>query len=121
MESEDAIEALGALSLKARLDTFRLLVKHGPDGIAAGEIARLMGMQQNTMSNHLAVLSRAGLVSGERQSRSIIYRAELDRLRELTLFLVKDCCFGNPALCQPLVAELTPCCSAAEKGSGNAC
>ena len=62
------------------------------------------------MSAHLAILARAGLVRSERRSRSIVYRADLDRLRDVMLFLVKDCCAGNAALCAPLVAELTPCC-----------
>jgi DNA-binding transcriptional ArsR family regulator len=62
------------------------------------------------MSAHLATLSRAGLVKGERQSRSIIYRADLDRFRELTLFMIKDCCGGSAELCAPLIKSLTPCC-----------
>jgi DNA-binding transcriptional ArsR family regulator len=78
--------------------------------LAAGEIARQLDVPQNTMSAHLGVLSRAGLVRSERQSRSIVYRADLDRLRALMLFLVKDCCAGSADLCVPLVAELAPCC-----------
>ena len=105
-----AITALGALAQATRLDSFRLLVRHEPAGLAAGEIARLLQVPQNTMSAHLAVLSRAGLVRSERRSRSIVYRADLDGLRALTLFLVKDCCAGKPELCTPLIAELTPCC-----------
>jgi DNA-binding transcriptional ArsR family regulator len=58
------------------------------------------------MSAHLAILSRAGLIRSERQSRSIVYRADLDGLRTLMLFLVTDCCAGNPDLCAPLVAAL---------------
>ncbi|CAN7528609.1 metalloregulator ArsR/SmtB family transcription factor [Bosea sp. LjRoot9] len=110
MESETAITALGALAQATRLDSFRLLVRHEPAGLAAGEIARLLQVPQNTMSAHLAILSRAGLVKSERRSRSIVYRADLDGLRALTLFLVKDCCAGKPELCAPLIAELTPCC-----------
>lgn len=110
MDNESAIELLGALAQGTRLDAFRLLVKCEPDGLAAGEIARRLNTPQNTMSSHLAALSRAGLIRSERRSRSIIYRADLDRLRALTLFLVKDCCGGKPELCEPLVAELTPCC-----------
>ncbi|MDR6873513.1 DNA-binding transcriptional ArsR family regulator [Bosea sp. BE125] len=110
MESEAAIIALGALAQATRLDSFRLLVRHEPAGLAAGEIARLLQVPQNTMSAHLATLSRAGLVRSERHSRSIVYRADLDGLRALTLFLVKDCCAGKPELCAPLIAELTPCC-----------
>ncbi len=110
MESNDAITILSALAQTTRLDTFRLLVNREPDGVPAGELAHLIDVPQNTMSAHLTVLAHAGLVAGERQSRSIIYRASLERLRELTLFLVKDCCGGKPELCAPLVADLTPCC-----------
>lgn len=110
MDTETAITALGALAQATRLDSFRLLVRHEPAGLAAGEIARLLQVPQNTMSAHLATLSRAGLVRSERRSRSIVYRADLDGLRALTLFLVKDCCAGKPELCTPLIAELTPCC-----------
>ena len=77
MESEEAILALAALAQGTRLDVFRRLVKHEPEGIAAGELARLLEVPQNTMSSHLAVLARAGLVAAERHSRSIIYRADL--------------------------------------------
>ena len=110
MENDTAITALAALAQSTRLDTFRLLVKHEPAGIPAGELARMLDVPQNTMSAHLATLSRSGLVKGERQSRSIIYRADLDRFRELTLFMINDCCGGNAKLCAPLIESLTPCC-----------
>src|SRR3546814_1566734 len=61
--------------LATRLETFRLLVRHEPEGLAAGDIARSLDVPQNTMSAHLAILARAGLVRSERHSRSIIYRA----------------------------------------------
>ncbi|WP_313608717.1 metalloregulator ArsR/SmtB family transcription factor, partial [Rhizobium sp.] len=104
MENKDAIAALAALAQTTRLETFRLLVKHEPDGVAAGEIARMMDVPQNTMSAHLATLSRAGLVKSERHSRTIIYRADLDGMRDMTLFLLKDCCGGNAELCAPIIA-----------------
>lgn len=110
MENGSAIASLGALAQATRLDVFRLLVRHEPAGLPAGEVARLLGVPQNTMSAHLGILARAGLVRSERHSRSIIYRADLDALRALTLFLVKDCCAGAPDLCAPIVAELTPSC-----------
>ena len=110
MDSYFAISGLGALAQSTRLDTFRLLVRHEPGGLAAGEIARQLDVPQNTMSAHLAILSRAGLVRSERHSRSIIYRANLDGLRDLMLFLVNDCCAGSPKLCARLIAELAPCC-----------
>jgi ArsR family transcriptional regulator, arsenate/arsenite/antimonite-responsive transcriptional repressor len=109
MESEQAILALAALAQSTRLGVFRLLVKHEPNGLAAGEIARAIAVPQNTMSAHLAILARAGLVIGERQSRSIIYRADLARFRDVVLFLLKDCCGGRPVICAPLASDLTPC------------
>ncbi len=111
MDHTEVIAALAALAQTTRLDTFRLLVQREPQGIPAGELARLMAIPQNTMSAHLSILARAGLVSGERKSRSIIYRANLDRLRDVTLFLLKDCCGERPEICAPLVEDLSPCCS----------
>jgi ArsR family transcriptional regulator, arsenate/arsenite/antimonite-responsive transcriptional repressor len=111
MDNETAILALAALAQATRLDAFRLLVKHEPEGLPAGELARLLDVPQNTLSTHLNILAHAGLVQGERQSRSIIYRADLAQLRETMLFLVNDCCGGRPELCDPLITELTaPCC-----------
>lgn len=112
MKNLAAIEALAALAQATRLDTFRLLVKHEPEGIAAGELARRAGVPQNTMSAHLSILSRAGLVSGERHSRTIIYRANIKTFQELTLFLVEDCCGGRPDVCGPLAESLLVSCSA---------
>jgi ArsR family transcriptional regulator, arsenate/arsenite/antimonite-responsive transcriptional repressor len=109
METNEVIDALSALAQATRLDTFRLLVRQEPEGVAAGELARVIGVPQNTMSTHLAILARAGLVRGERQSRSIIYRADLERFREVALFLLKDCCAGKPEVCAPLIADLAPC------------
>jgi ArsR family transcriptional regulator, arsenate/arsenite/antimonite-responsive transcriptional repressor len=109
MDDTEVIAALAALAQSTRLDTFRLLVSREPEGVPAGELARLIEVPQNTMSTHLAILSRARLVIGERRSRSIIYRANLDRFREVTLFLLKDCCGGRAELCAPLIADLSPC------------
>ncbi|WP_440982813.1 ArsR/SmtB family transcription factor [Shinella sumterensis] len=117
MDNNTAIAALAALAQTTRLETFRFLVRHEPDGVPAGELARLLDVPQNTMSAHLATLARAGLVTSERQSRSIIYRADLQGLRDLTLFLLKDCCGGSIELCAPLIAELTPCCTPEGKPS----
>ena len=84
-------------------------MRHEPNGLAAGEVARRLDIPQNTMSAHLAILARAGLLKSERHSRSIIYRADLESLRRLMLFLVNDCCAGSADLGAPLIAELTPC------------
>ena len=96
MDEISALAAFGALSQATRLQTFRLLVSREPEGVSAGDLARLVGTPQNTMSTHLSILANAGLVHGERHSRSIIYRADLARLREMVLFLLKDCCGGRP-------------------------
>ena len=114
MESQVAIDIFAALSQSTRLDTFRLLMEYEPEGLPAGEIARRLDVPQNTMSTHLAILSRAGLIEAERHSRSIIYRAVVGRVREIASFLVQDCCGGRPDLCEPLIAEFTPCCTPRE-------
>ena len=107
MESEQAILAFAALAQSTRLGVFRLLVKHEPGGLAAGDIAKAIAVPQNTMSAHLAILARAGLVMSERQSRSIIYRANLATFQDLTSFMVEDCCGGRAELCAP-IAECKP-------------
>jgi ArsR family transcriptional regulator len=102
MESEQAILALAALAQSTRLSVFRLLVKHEPEGLAAGDIAKALAVPQNTMSAHLAILARARLVMSERHSRSIIYRADLAAYQRLTSFMVEDCCGGRTELCAPI-------------------
>jgi DNA-binding transcriptional ArsR family regulator len=118
MDTQEAIAALAALAQPTRLDVFRLLVAREPEGVAAGEVARLVEAPQNTVSTHLAILARARLIVGERQSRSIIYRANLERFHEVALYLLKDCCGGRADLCAPLIADLTPCCSPKEAAHG---
>lgn len=114
MESNQAIDVFAALSQATRLDAFRLVMAHEPQGLPAGEIARHLDVPQNTMSTHLAILTRAGLIEAERQGRSIVYRAVIERVRAITNFLVQDCCGGRPELCDPLIADITPCCSPKE-------
>lgn len=108
------IAALAALAQSTRLRTFRFLVSREPKGVPAGELARIAGVPQNTMSAHLSTLANAGLVRGERHSRSIIYRVELERFREVALYLLRDCCGANVRLCAPLIADLLPCCPSNE-------
>jgi ArsR family transcriptional regulator, arsenate/arsenite/antimonite-responsive transcriptional repressor len=94
-----ALSALAALGQPTRLAIFKLLMAREPDGLPAGAIAEALECQQNTLSNHIAILARAGLVQGNRNGRSIIYRADVRGMRELLAFLVKDCCDGHPELC----------------------
>lgn len=111
MDDIETIAALAALAQPTRLAAFRLMVAREPAGIPAGELAALLAVPQNTLSGHLAVLVRAGLAHGERHSRSILYRADLDRFRAMTLHLVQDCCAGRPEICVPIIRGLTPPCS----------
>jgi DNA-binding transcriptional ArsR family regulator len=103
MDELSASFALAALSQPARLEAFRLLVRAGPDGMAAGDIADALGVRQNTMSANLSVLLRAGLVTNSREGRIIRYRADMERMRGLISFLITDCCGGRPDQCAPLL------------------
>ncbi|MBK7170162.1 MAG: helix-turn-helix transcriptional regulator [Gammaproteobacteria bacterium] len=109
MEVSMAIKSFAALSQETRLEAFRLLVRHEPEGLAAGEIARQLGVPHNTMSAHLSVLGRAELVLSQRRSRSIIYRANLKHMQETIRFLVNDCCAGHPQACATLTSSLIAC------------
>ena len=113
MDTIDAVAALAALAQPTRLEVFRQLVRCEPEGLPAGEIARRLEVPHNTMSTHLAILERAGLVASRRHSRSIVYRVDLTRVRTLVVYLLKDCCGGNAKLCAPLLEDLTPCCQSA--------
>lgn len=108
-----ALEAFGALSQETRLAAFRLLVEAGAEGLPAGDIARQLGVPHNTLSTHLGILARAGLVTARRESRLVIYAADFAGMRGLIGFLLQDCCRGRPDLCAPLLeAVVTPaaCC-----------
>ena len=110
MDKSTAIESLGALAQETRLDVFRLLVRRGEAGMAAGEIAEALDVRQNTMSANLAVLSRAGLIRSAREGRVIRYFADFDGMRGLLGYLMEDCCGGNPELCQPVLDEIACAC-----------
>jgi len=120
MDSEKVVLALAALAQPTRLEAFRLLVKHEPHGLPAGEISHALAVPHNTLSAHLSVLSRAGLVTSKRSSRSIIYRADLQEFQKTALFLLQDCCGGRPEVCAPLIDSLTPCCPPKKKENRHA-
>ncbi|MFW2830374.1 ArsR/SmtB family transcription factor [Sphingomonas sp. ID0503] len=109
MNQDLAIAALAALAHPTRLNAFRLLVRHEPDGLPTGALVEASGLMQSTFSTHLAVLAKAEMVIAERQGRQQIQRANIDTLRALMTFLAKDCCEGRPELCEPLLAELACC------------
>jgi ArsR family transcriptional regulator, arsenate/arsenite/antimonite-responsive transcriptional repressor len=115
METEEAVLALAALAQSTRLEAFRTLVRHEPEGLAAGDLARLLEVPQNTLSAHLSILTRARLVTSERRSRSIVYRANLGEFRDVAVFLLRDCCGGRPEVCEPVVETLQACCKQRRK------
>lgn len=115
MEIKNVTDSFGALSQETRLGAFRLLVRNEPEGLPAGEIARQLSVPHNTMSAHLSVLSRAGWVVSRRQSRSIIYRANLDHMQQILRFLVRDCCAGHPEICEPFLTTLNECSTIEDK------
>lgn len=108
MQVPDAVAALSALAQEHRLAVFRRLVRAGEPGLAAGEIARELGVVPSTLSTHLALLSRAGLVRSRRAGRSIVYTADYAGMRGLLGFLVEDCCDGRPEICA-LLPGLSGC------------
>lgn len=98
MEMKQALDALGALSQETRLEVFRRLVRAGPEGMAAGDIAAAVDARLNTLSTHLKQLAAAGLVQSRREGRSIVYSVDFGTARELILYLLEDCCAGNAAV-----------------------
>ena len=104
MNDEAAIRGLGALAHPHRLRVFRLLLRKHPGGRAAGEIAATLGVPPSSLSFHLASLQAAGLLRSERDRRRVVYRADLEGMRALILYLTRDCCGGNLEIC----ADLTP-------------
>ena len=114
MDGQVAVEALSALANPSRLAVFRLLVRTGPGGLAAGELARGVGVPPSTLSTHLTLLAHAGLIAARREGRSIIYAADYDGMRDLLGFLMEDCCAGAPEICAPLAeisARAAACCA----------
>ncbi len=99
MEISDAVNALAALAQEHRLAVFRLLVREGPDGLPAGEIAARLTLPPSTLSHHLAHLERAGLLRSWRIERRIYYAIDIAGTRQLVAFLTEDCCQGHPQLC----------------------
>jgi len=119
MDEKTAIDVLTALAQPTRMRAFRHLLAVHPQALQAGEIARHCDTPHNTMSTHLAVLKRAGLLSVERESRSMLYCADLDGFRALVSFLTRECCNGRPEICAPILGtELVSCSCETESSCG---
>jgi DNA-binding transcriptional ArsR family regulator len=120
LSTPHALAALAALGQPTRLAIFQLLMSAEPHGLAAGAIADKVGCPHNTLSSHISILARSGLVRGARDGRSIIYRANVDAIRTLVGFLVDDCCDGHPELChlQEAIDEANFGCGPKKKSGG---
>jgi DNA-binding transcriptional ArsR family regulator len=105
MEKSNAVAALAALAQDNRLDVFRLLVKAGPDGLPAGQVAEALGLAPNTLTFHFDRLRGAGLVTVRREGRSMIYAARYETMNALLGYLSENCCQGLPAACVPPVRK----------------
>jgi arsenate reductase len=105
--AQTAFQALGQIS---RIEVFRLLVQAGPEGLAAGDIARQLDLRQNTLSSQLAQLQAAGLIVPARDGRSIRYSANMTSLRALVGWLLEDCCGGDATLCAPVLDSIVCTC-----------
>ncbi|PWC31214.1 metalloregulator ArsR/SmtB family transcription factor [Azospirillum sp. TSO35-2] len=112
MEARTAIDAFAALAQDTRLAVFRLLIKAGPNGLTAGEVANQVGVPASTLSHHLATLERAGLLRSWRVQRQIFYASDHEGTRRLIAFLTEECCQGRPELCFPDPPRAVPCGSA---------
>jgi ArsR family transcriptional regulator, arsenate/arsenite/antimonite-responsive transcriptional repressor len=95
MEKTDALAALAALAQENRLDVFRLLVRAGPNGLPAGEVATALRLPPNTLTFHFDRLRMAGLVTVRRDGRSLIYAAQYPTMNALLEYLTENCCSGK--------------------------
>ncbi|MBL4626911.1 MAG: helix-turn-helix transcriptional regulator [Roseicyclus sp.] len=109
MDENTALVAFGALSNATRLKIVRLLVEAGPDGLPAGDVAKAAGASPSRASFHLAGLANAGLVTADRQARTIFYRVSFEQLGALMAFVLNDCCKGHPIV-QACCGQATASC-----------
>ena len=99
MEQSKALAVFESLSSTVRLDVFRLLVKAGPGGAVAGEIASALDIAPSSLSFHLRSLTQCGLLGVEQEGRFLRYRANLALMSEVVGFLTENCCSGLPEGC----------------------
>jgi DNA-binding transcriptional ArsR family regulator len=104
MDEQQVIKALAALAQPVRLQVFRALIVTGQQGLTPGTIAEALAVPQNTLSFHLKELANAGLVTQERSSRNIVYRAAYARMNELLGYLTENCCAGAACAVDPAEA-----------------
>jgi DNA-binding transcriptional ArsR family regulator len=110
MDEQDVVKALAALAQPVRLKVFRALVVTGEAGLTPGTMAEGLGMPANTLSFHLKELVNAGLVTQERSSRNLIYRAAYERMNALLGYLTENCCQGTACTAPGPAASSSFCC-----------
>ena len=101
MKEKTATVIFEALTSEARLSVFRLLVKYAPDGLIAGDIARMLDIPKTNLSFHLKAIVHSGLASMEREGRNIRYKANIPLMQEIIDYLTEECCTGNPEQSRP--------------------
>ena len=104
MNEQQAIESFAALAQESRLAAFRLLVREEPGGLPVGEISRRLDIVPSTLSGHLAVLKRAGLLRSTRHQREIHYAVNLEGIGALIRFMLEDCCDGQVENCKEILS-----------------
>lgn len=104
MEKQEATAIFESLSSGVRLDVYRLLVKKGPDGLVAGEIAAALDLPPTNLSFHFRAMTQAGLLNVEQEGRFQRYRANLPLMLDLIAYLTEECCTGRPETCAELRA-----------------
>jgi DNA-binding transcriptional ArsR family regulator len=111
MDMHDAVISLAALAHEQRLKIFRLLVREGPGGLPASDIAEAVGASPTAASFHLKELDRAGLISATRDGRYVRYAVHVEGMRQLLTYLTEDCCQGNPQLCGATIKKSRSVCA----------
>jgi len=109
MDQQQAIDTFTALAQDSRLKIYRLLVRAGPGGLPVGEISRQLDIVPSTLSGHLGVLKRSGLLSSTRHQREILYAANLDAMGDLVRFMLEDCCDGKVENCEAIASFVKTC------------
>lgn len=110
MDTRIAVAALAALAHEQRLKIFMLLVREGPNGLPASQIAEAVGASPTGASFHLKELDRAGLIHATRDGRYVRYAVHFEGMRQLLTFLTEDCCQGNPHLCGATIKKAKSVC-----------
>ncbi|KRH78571.1 arsenical resistance operon repressor [Ferrovum sp. JA12] len=95
MENKQAVMALTSLAQESRLEIFRLLIKAGPVGMAAGRISEVCHIPPSTLSFHLKELVIGGMIASRHEGRFVIYTANFDKMNSLMAFLTENCCLGE--------------------------